>query len=119
MRGLRVLFAVIVTTLALAVAAGCSVGGNANAVRTGNARVDPSEEGGRPSGPTGSRSSATSSPGGSDGTLSSTELGLVYQFIIQRYIEQTDHAALVEAAIAAVHETGLKSNALPLDLAPT
>src|SRR5690349_8651960 len=109
----------MVALLALLVIAGCSAAGGAGASRTGNARVAPSDEGGRPS-PSGSgtgsgtgstsRSAAASTPGGSDGTLSSTELGLVYQFILQRYIEQTDHAALVEAAVTAVRETGLKSN---------
>jgi carboxyl-terminal processing protease len=120
----------MVALLALLVIAGCSAAGGAGASRTGNARVAPSDEGGRPSpsgsspsgpGTTGSssRGASASTPGGSDGTLSSTELGLVYQFILQRYIEQTDHAALVEAAVAAVRETGLKSNLLPLDLATT
>jgi carboxyl-terminal processing protease len=117
-RGLRFVVAIMMTLLALVVAAGCTAGGSSSG-RTGNARVDPSEEGGRPTGQTGARGSASSTPGGSDGTLSSTELGLVYQFIMQRYIEQVDHATLVEAAIAAVHETGLRSNALPLDLATT
>ena len=50
-------------------------------------------------------------PGTPDGTLSSTELGLVYQFILQRYVDKVDHAVLVESAIAAVSETGLKSSA--------
>lgn len=117
-RRLRVLLAVLTTLLALGVAAGCSAGGGATASRTGNARVDPSEAGAQPSA-SGASGSTQASPGGSDGTISSTELGLVYQFIVQRYVEQADHAALVEAAVAAVHETGLKSNALPLDLAPT
>jgi carboxyl-terminal processing protease len=103
--------------MALSIVAGCSGGGSAPATsRTGNARVDPSEEGNRPAGPAGTSASA---PGASDGTLSSTELGLVYQFIVQRYVENVDHAVLVESAIAAVNESGLKSNALPLDLAPT
>jgi carboxyl-terminal processing protease len=108
--------------LALLVIAGCSAAGGSNASRTGNARVAPSDEGGRPSpsgSGTGARGASSSTPGGADGTLSSTELGLVYQFILQRYIEQVDHATLVEAAVAAVRETGLKSNLLPLDLATT
>jgi carboxyl-terminal processing protease len=103
--------------MALSIVAACSGGGSApTASRTGNARVDPSEEGSVPAGPAGVSASA---PGASDGTLSSTELGLVYQFIVQRYVEKVDHTVLVESAIAAVNESGLKSNALPLDLAPT
>jgi len=119
-RGLRLLS--LALTIVLVVAAGCAPGGSSDASRTGNARVNPSEAGAQPTGAqqSGSRGAATTSaPGASDGTLSSTELGLVYQFILQRYIENVDHAALVEAAIAAVRETGLKSNLLPLDLAPT
>jgi carboxyl-terminal processing protease len=130
----------VATLVAFMVAAGCSAGGGA-ASRTGNARVDPGEEGvGRPppngappngapsngapsngasaNGPAPSGPTA-STPGGSDGTLSSTELGLVYQFIVQRYIDNVDHTVLVEGAIAAVNETGVKSFALPLELAPT
>ena len=57
-------------------------------------------------------------PASTDGTLSSTELGLVYQFILQRYIDKVDHAMLVESAIGAINETGVKSSLLPLDLAP-
>jgi carboxyl-terminal processing protease len=45
-------------------------------------------------------------------------MGLVYQFIVQRHVDKVDHAVLVESAIAAAHETGQKSNVLPLDLAP-
>jgi carboxyl-terminal processing protease len=113
-RGLRVLALVVTVALALLVAA-CSAGGS-DPSRTGNARVTGADADAQPSS---SRSATTSVPGASDGTLSSTELGLVYQFILQRYVDNVDHAALVEAAIAAIHETGLKSNALPLDLAPT
>jgi carboxyl-terminal processing protease len=105
----------VTVVLALLVAA-CSAG-DADPSRTGNARVTGADAAAQPPG---SRGAATASaPGTSDGTLSSTELGLVYQFILQRYVDNVDHAALVEAAIAAIHETGLKSNALPLDLAPT
>jgi len=99
---------------ALAILAGCSAGGP-GASRTGNTRVNPSEESGRPSTPSGE---AAGVPGTTDGTLSSTELGLVYQFILQRYIDKVDHVALVESAIGAISETGVKSSLLPLDLAP-
>jgi carboxyl-terminal processing protease len=123
-RRLRVLVSVVGALLALLVIAGCSAAGGSGSSRTGNARVAPADEGGQPtssssgaSGSSGSRGASASTPGGSDGTLSSTELGLVYQFVLQRYIEQTDHARLVEAAVAAVRETGLKSNLLPLELA--
>lgn len=110
----RLLCLVAIVT-ALAILAGCSAGGAPAASRTGNARVDPSEEGGRPTAPSGE---ATGVPGSTDGTLSSTEIGLVYQFILQRYVDKVDHAVLVESAIAAINETGVKSNLLPLDLAP-
>src|SRR5262249_39025807 len=102
--------------LVLAVIVACAPGGSSDPSRTGNARVSPSDPEGRPSGPGGT---PPSGPATSDGTLSSTEIGLVYQFILQRYIDNVDHAALIEAAIAGVHETGLKSNAMPLELAPT
>jgi carboxyl-terminal processing protease len=99
-----------------AIIAGCSAGGGGAASRTGNARVSPSEEGGRPSAPT---TDTSTIPGSADTTISSTEIGLVYQFILQRYIDKVDHAALIEGAVAAINETGVKSNILPLDLAPT
>ena len=120
-RTLRFLTLVVTALIILATAAGCSPSGvGTSASRTGNARVNPSEEGAQPSrADTSARGAAPSAPGATDGSLSSTELGLVYQFILQRYIDTVDHATLVEAAIAAVHESGLKSNALPLDLAPT
>lgn len=112
----RRLWHLLTTLLVLTIVSGCSAGGAApSASRTGNVRVNPSEESARPSAPTGE---VTSPSGAVDGTLSSGEIGLVYQFILQGYVDKIDHAALVESAIAAVSETGLKSNALPLDLAP-
>jgi carboxyl-terminal processing protease len=106
-----------VVVLALVAVLGCSPGIDTPTSRTGNARVSESNAAAQPAdGPVGT---APSSPASSEGTLSSAELGLVYQFIVQRYVEQVDHRQLVEAAIAGVHEAGLKSNALPLDLAPT
>lgn len=113
----RRLLSLVAIFTALVIVVGCSAGGGAPAAsRTGNTRVDPATEGGRPSGPPGE---APVAPRAAEGTLSSTEIGLVYQFILQRYIEKVDHAALVESAIAAINETGVKSNFLPLDLAPT
>ena len=110
------LLCLILTLTAFVVVAGCSTGGSSTAPsRTGNARVNPSEEGGRPTAPAGDASGV---PGATDGTLSSTEIGLVYQFILQRYVEKVDHTTLVESAIAAMSETGLNANALPLDTAP-
>lgn len=112
----RLLVFLVTILTAFVFAAGCSAGGSGSgASRGGNARVDPAEEDAGPAAVTGA---APSEPGAADGTLSSTEIGLVYQFIVQRYVEKVDHTALVEGAIAAVHETGQKSNALPLDLAP-
>ena len=108
-----------VAMLALVFVLGCSAGSDAAASRTGNARVSPTEAAAavQPSGaPTGGAAAPEAS---AEGNLSSTELGLVYEFIVQRYVDQIDHRQLVEAAIAGVHEAGLKANALPLDLAPT
>ncbi|MFN8635595.1 MAG: S41 family peptidase [Chloroflexota bacterium] len=107
--------ALLTVGLALLVGlAGCSAGASSQAPsRTGNARVSPADEGSRPPGATAPGATST------DGLLSSTELGVVYQYILQRYVDQVDHTVLVESAIAGVHETGVKSNALPLDLAPT
>ena len=116
----RRLLSLVAMLTAFAILAGCTAGGGTSASsRTGNARVSPSEEGGRPTAPTSPAGDAPSVPGAMDTTISSTEIGLVYQFILQRYVEKVDHATLVESAIAAVNETGLKSNILPLDLAPT
>ena len=75
---------------ALAILAGCSAGGGPGASRTGNARVNPSEESARPS--SSSSGDTAGMPASTDGTLSSTELGLVYQFILQRYVDKVDHA---------------------------
>jgi carboxyl-terminal processing protease len=102
----------------------CSPDGAAAPSRTGNARVNPDEEGGRPQavrppGAPGAQSGGPGTPGGAEGVLSSTEMGLVYHFILQRYVDEVDHGVLVESAVAAVHETGLKSNVLPLYLSPT
>jgi carboxyl-terminal processing protease len=125
-RGSHLLTVAVTVVLLILIAAGCSANQSGqNASRTGNARVSPADGGvpsnGQSTGAgTDARGSAPSAaPGVADGTLSSTEIGLVYQFILQRYIENVDHAALVEAAIAAVRDTGVKANMLPLDLAPT
>jgi carboxyl-terminal processing protease len=118
-RGLRTFALIMAALLTALVVAACAPSGTSGSARTGNARVKPSDEGGTPSNGAPSNNAPSTAPGTSDGTLSSTEIGLVYQFILQRYIEDVDHTALIEAAIAAVHETGMKSNALPLDLAPT
>jgi carboxyl-terminal processing protease len=104
----------MVALVAFTLVAACAPG---SASRTGNARVNPADDASQTT--RAAPNGAAAQPGTSDGTLSSTELGLVYQFILQRYVDKVDHTALVEAAIAAVNETGLKSNALPLDLAPT
>jgi len=42
----------------------------------------------------------------------------VYQLILQRYVEPVDHATLLQNAIGAVHDLGIQSNVLPIDLAP-
>ena len=52
-----------------------------------------------------------------DGTLTSSDLGLVYQLILERYVDYVDHAALVQAANAAVREVA-GGGALPIDTAP-
>src|SRR5262249_20704101 len=43
---------------------------------------------------------------------------MVFQLIVQRYVDNVDYATLLQSAVGAVHDTGVKSNALPLDLAP-
>jgi len=43
---------------------------------------------------------------------------LVFQLIVQRYVDRIDHATLVQNAVAAVHDLGVKYNALPIDFAP-
>jgi carboxyl-terminal processing protease len=106
----------LVVTLLFLVA--CSAGDSS---KTGNARVQPSEPVGRPPGNATSRSdtAAPTTPAGpSDGALSSVELRLVFQLIVQRYVDQIDYATLIQSAVGAIHDLGVKSNALPLDLAP-
>ncbi len=61
---------------------------------------------------------SASGPGAVDGTLTSSDLGLVYQLILDRYVDQVDHAALVQAANGAVRETAMRDSALPIDTAP-
>lgn len=119
-RGHRLSFFLVVALAAMVMSVACSAAGTTPSVR-GNSRVTDEEapapsQSAAPQGSADATSAAT--PGGAGGSLSSTELGMVYQFIMQRYVDQVDHQQLVEAAIAAVHETGVKSHALPLDLAP-
>ncbi|MGE3270303.1 MAG: S41 family peptidase [Chloroflexota bacterium] len=96
--------------------AGCL---DSNATPTGNARANLPPSSGKPSA-TGAAAASSSQPATppSDGLIPSAEMGAVYQQIVQRFIEPVDHATLVEAAIGAVHQVGMASNALPLDLAP-
>ena len=42
----------------------------------------------------------------------------MYRFILDRYVDRVDHAALLQAANTALRETRLKGGALPLDTAP-
>jgi carboxyl-terminal processing protease len=106
-----------VVVAALVAVLGCSGEGAATASRSGNARVAPDEEARSVRPAPAQDGSTAAAPGSTEDSLSSTELGAVYQFIVQRYVEQVDHRQLVEAAIAGVHDAGIQSNALPLDLA--
>ncbi len=56
--------------------------------------------------------------GAAVGALSSSDLGLVYQLILDRYVDEVDHAALVQAANGAVREVATRDGALPIDTAP-
>lgn len=71
---------------------------------------------GRPGQSSGEPAAAQAAAG--DGTLSSSELALVYQLILDRYVDRVDHAALLQAANGAIRELELKGGALPLDTAP-
>lgn len=117
----RLPFLVVLLLTALLTGLACSAAGSTETSLIGNARVSPDEAPAspEPSGSTDATGSTAPTPGGANGSLSSTELGMVYQFIVQRHVDQVDHRQLVEAAVLAVREAGLKSNALPLDLAPT
>lgn len=110
----RTVACLLVALVVAATLQGCTdAGSQAAPARTGNARVSATEDqAGAPSG------GARAAPATAEGTLSSTELGLVYQYILQGYIEPVDHTTLVEAAISAVRETGLTAHLLPIDLAP-
>jgi len=66
----------------------------------------------------GERRESTAAPGPADGTLSSTDLALVYQFILERYVDRVDHAALLQMANGAIRELDARQGALPLDTAP-
>ncbi len=59
----------------------------------------------------------SATPGAMEGTLSSSDLGLVYRFILDRYVDRVDHVALVQAANKAIHDLEVKGGALPLDTA--
>lgn len=109
-RGLRAFVALAVLLSALAF--GCSTPDDSTvSTPAGDTRVGASEEGGQPSAalPTGSNQRLT------EGPISATELGLVYQLILQQHVEAVDHAALIEGAIRAVSETGQGAGLLPLD----
>lgn len=93
----------------------------AGASRTGNARVQPSEPVGRPptDTPTEDDETAPDAPATrNDGSLSSAELRLVFQLIVQRYVDKIDHTILIQGAVAAMHDLEVKYNALPIDFAP-
>jgi carboxyl-terminal processing protease len=114
-RHARALLALIVALLMLAACAA------PDGSRTGNARVQAPDPVGRSAagasgGPDAPPSDAPASH--ADGTLSSAELRLVFQFIVQRYVDKIDHATLLTSAVAAIHDLELKYNALPLDFAP-
>jgi carboxyl-terminal processing protease len=124
----RVVLALLVGMAGMMLLAACSAGGGSQ--QRGNARVNPTEAVGRnPNNASGSTNSGPSSPNtpsssGSDtqpartdGVLSSAELGLVYQLIIQRFVDKVDHATLVQGAVGAIHDVGMKYNALPVDMA--
>ena len=109
---------IVLVTGLLLVAVACSGNDSASANRTGNARVNEppvTKPSTRQRGP-----QAVEQPAAEhEGLLSTTELGLVYQFVLSRYVDAVDHRQLIEAAVAGIHEAGLKAHALPIDLALT
>jgi carboxyl-terminal processing protease len=111
----RALLALVVAALVLIA---CTPPGGS---RSGNARVQPSEPVGRAPTDASNRSEAPPADAPatrSDASLSTTEMRLVFQLIVQRYVDRIDHATLLQSAVAAVHDLGLKYNALPIDFAP-
>lgn len=52
------------------------------------------------------------------GPLSGSEIGQVYRFIVENYVDSVDHAALIEAANGALREASTSASALPVDTAP-
>jgi carboxyl-terminal processing protease len=95
---------------------GGSPGGDGGAPREAAGKPAPSAA--KPAPAQGQGGEASAAPGGADGTLSSSDLGQVYRFILDRYVDRVDHVALVQAASTAVREAELKAGALPLDTAP-
>jgi carboxyl-terminal processing protease len=125
----RVTILAVALTVSLAAQA-CGAGGGGS--QPGNPRVSPSS-GSSQSQPQGSQAGrpaqapAGQVPAGDptgDGTLTSSDLGLVYRLILERHVDRVDHAELIRLASTAIRDLGLRSGALPLDtaaldLAPT
>lgn len=76
----------------------------------------PREPAGQPPQQAGDRSAASSTAAG--GTLDSSDIGLVYRFILERYVDRVDHSELIRIASTSVRDLELKAGALPLDTAP-
>lgn len=50
--------------------------------------------------------------------LSGSDLGVAYQFILESFVDQVDHAALIEAAAGSTRQQLAEAGALPVDTAP-
>ena len=114
----------LLVSLGLLLGACTSAGGGANV--PGNARIGGDSQRGesgqreapaRP-GQQAGEARAGGPPGASDGTLSSADLALVYQLILERYVDRVDHTALIQVASMALREVQVKDGALPLETAP-
>jgi carboxyl-terminal processing protease len=99
----------------------CSGSGGATGV--GNPRVSTDSSSGqgdssaKPSSQTPGSGSPAVEPATSDGTLTSSDLALVYRLILDRYVDRVDHAERVKVASSAIRELELKSSVLPLESA--
>ena len=108
-------FAPLVLVLLLAAAGGCQRSEPASPQGDPRAAQRAAAQEGRPQGQAqGQGRQAQPSPS----LLSSIDLGLVYQFILEGYVDRADHVTLIEAAAAAVRQSVAEASALPIDSAP-
>lgn len=99
------------TLLAGLLLAGCQRGGAGSPQGDPGAAQRAAAQESRPPGQQGRPETPTS-------LLSSIDVGLVYRFILDGYVERVDPTTLIEAAGSGARDTLLQAGALPIDTAP-